>query len=243
MAKKPEDRYASAGDLALAAHEALSDPDQDHAANILRRSQEATLPGPPSDGAPLTMPATAVAPRAAAPPAGHTATAAAVAAAMSRRLRASGPDRYRGSGRTLRHRAILPGRPRAARSPAPSQPAQNPPYYQGGGWGGGPPSPPPPPKPPAPSAVEPGAAAPAAAAGQTQHVADHCRRDDRAGPRRRRRGHLVGDPSRADAAEAETHRGGAAERAVAELFGHQLGDGFIEHATRKAHHRRWTPHR
>jgi serine/threonine-protein kinase len=44
MAKKPEDRYASAGDLALAAHEALSDPDQDHAANILRRSREATLP-------------------------------------------------------------------------------------------------------------------------------------------------------------------------------------------------------
>ncbi len=45
MAKKPEDRYASAGDLALAAHDALSDPDQDHAATILRRSQEATLPG------------------------------------------------------------------------------------------------------------------------------------------------------------------------------------------------------
>lgn len=47
MAKKPEDRYASAGDLALAAHEALSDPDQDHAADILRRSQESTLPAPP----------------------------------------------------------------------------------------------------------------------------------------------------------------------------------------------------
>jgi len=44
MAKKPEDRYASAGDFALAAHEALSDPDQDHAETILRRSQEATLP-------------------------------------------------------------------------------------------------------------------------------------------------------------------------------------------------------
>src|ERR1700758_5073823 len=45
MAKKPPDRYASAGDLALAAHEALSDPDQDSAANILRRSEESTLPG------------------------------------------------------------------------------------------------------------------------------------------------------------------------------------------------------
>jgi DNA-binding SARP family transcriptional activator/predicted Ser/Thr protein kinase len=42
MAKKPEDRYASAGDLALAAHEALSDPDHDHAADIVRRSQEST---------------------------------------------------------------------------------------------------------------------------------------------------------------------------------------------------------
>ncbi|OOK80468.1 putative serine/threonine-protein kinase pknH [Mycobacterium kansasii] len=45
MAKRPEDRYASAGDFARAAHDALSDPDQDHAADILRRSQEATLPG------------------------------------------------------------------------------------------------------------------------------------------------------------------------------------------------------
>jgi serine/threonine kinase PknH len=44
MAKKPAERYASAGDLALAAHEALSEPDQDHAADILRRSQEVTLP-------------------------------------------------------------------------------------------------------------------------------------------------------------------------------------------------------
>jgi serine/threonine kinase PknH len=45
MAKKAPDRYASAGDLAAAAREALSDPDQDHADNILRRSREATLPG------------------------------------------------------------------------------------------------------------------------------------------------------------------------------------------------------
>jgi serine/threonine protein kinase len=45
MAKKPQDRYASAGDLARAAHEALTNPDQNHATNILRRSEEITLPG------------------------------------------------------------------------------------------------------------------------------------------------------------------------------------------------------
>ena len=47
MAKKPEDRYASTGDLAIAANEALSERDQDKAANILQRSQDATMPGIP----------------------------------------------------------------------------------------------------------------------------------------------------------------------------------------------------
>ena len=45
MAKKPEERYASAGDLAVAANEALTQRDQDQAANILQRSQDATMPG------------------------------------------------------------------------------------------------------------------------------------------------------------------------------------------------------
>jgi serine/threonine protein kinase len=45
MAKKPEDRYASAGDLAMAANDALTDRDQDQAATILQRSSAATLPG------------------------------------------------------------------------------------------------------------------------------------------------------------------------------------------------------
>lgn len=51
MAKKPEDRYASAGDLARAAKEALSNPDQDRAATILRRSQEAARPTVDNPGA------------------------------------------------------------------------------------------------------------------------------------------------------------------------------------------------
>jgi serine/threonine-protein kinase len=45
MAKRPADRYASAGDLAAAANDALTQRDQDQAANILQRSQEATMPG------------------------------------------------------------------------------------------------------------------------------------------------------------------------------------------------------
>ncbi len=44
MAKNPQDRYASAGDLALAAHQALSTPDQGHAADLLRRSNESAMP-------------------------------------------------------------------------------------------------------------------------------------------------------------------------------------------------------
>jgi len=62
MAKKPEDRYASAGDLALAANEALSDPDQDKAANILRRSQEANLPATDEIRTQSAMAQTATAP-------------------------------------------------------------------------------------------------------------------------------------------------------------------------------------
>jgi serine/threonine-protein kinase len=45
MAKKPQDRYVSAGDLALAANDALTERDQDQAATILQRSQDATSPG------------------------------------------------------------------------------------------------------------------------------------------------------------------------------------------------------
>jgi serine/threonine protein kinase len=53
MAKNPHDRYASAGDLALAAHQALSDPEQDHATTLLRRSREMAAP-PAGAAAPVT---------------------------------------------------------------------------------------------------------------------------------------------------------------------------------------------
>lgn len=114
MAKKPADRYASAGDLALAATEALSDPDQDHAATILRRSQEATLPGtvmappPPSPGpAANTPPPT---PPGSTPVPGHSAP---------------------------------PWRPESGPIPAAAPPQAAPPYYQAANanWGAPPPQP------------------------------------------------------------------------------------------------------
>ncbi|OSC42227.1 serine/threonine-protein kinase [Mycobacterium decipiens] len=43
MAKNPQDRYASAGELALAAHQALSAPHQAQEFRILKRSQESGL--------------------------------------------------------------------------------------------------------------------------------------------------------------------------------------------------------
>jgi serine/threonine kinase PknH len=44
MAKKPEDRYASAGDLARAAREALANPDRTEVVNILRHSEQSAVP-------------------------------------------------------------------------------------------------------------------------------------------------------------------------------------------------------
>lgn len=44
MAKDPKERYASAGELAHAANEALSSQDQDRAEEIVERSEEASLP-------------------------------------------------------------------------------------------------------------------------------------------------------------------------------------------------------
>jgi serine/threonine protein kinase, bacterial len=45
MAKNPEDRYRSAGELANAAHDALTAPEQHQAAKIRRQGQKAALPG------------------------------------------------------------------------------------------------------------------------------------------------------------------------------------------------------
>jgi hypothetical protein len=137
MAKKPEDRYASAGDLALAATEALSDPDQDHAANILRRSQQATLPAssppPPTLAATEIAPPQPPAPRVSTPPPSpypYPASSGPISGPVPQSSQGGPPSWAPSSGPV----------------PTPSHSVPTPQYYQGnrGNWGGTPPGGPPP---------------------------------------------------------------------------------------------------
>ncbi|MBV9515536.1 MAG: serine/threonine protein kinase [Mycobacteriaceae bacterium] len=57
MAKEPENRYATAGELAVAALDALTTTDQRRAANILERSEEGAPPTGPAFGPPPQPPA------------------------------------------------------------------------------------------------------------------------------------------------------------------------------------------
>ncbi|MET0474333.1 MAG: serine/threonine-protein kinase [Mycobacterium sp.] len=64
MAKKPDERFATAGDLANAATDALTPRDKDQAATILQRGEAATMP----EGVPLASGATMAAPTTPPPP-------------------------------------------------------------------------------------------------------------------------------------------------------------------------------
>ncbi|WAJ43977.1 serine/threonine-protein kinase PknH/PknJ [Mycobacterium sp. Aquia_216] len=133
MAKKPEDRYASAGDMALAAHEALSNPDQDHADNILRRSQEATLPGTAKLEQPPTIAGTAMAPPVQRPSTPPPPTPTPYPRPSSTPVPSPSPS-------------PRPWAPESGPVPAPSQRVSGPQYYQASSanWGGPPPGAPPP---------------------------------------------------------------------------------------------------
>ena len=141
MAKNPEDRYVSAGDLALAAHDALSNPDQNRADTILERSQEAALPAstPNPATAPTAQTSTALAPTpppgAATPPPSYVPTSPAPYPAAS------------GYGTGPAPAGAQPWTPTSG-----PVPTATPPGYQGGGtnWGGPPANTPPPGTGPAP---------------------------------------------------------------------------------------------
>jgi serine/threonine-protein kinase len=137
MAKKPEDRYASAGDFARAANDAMSNPDQDHAEDILRRSRESTLPG------------TAVAPMPGLPTGAQS--------PITPPTQYAQPPTYGdqlGSGPLQRPAPTGPPSwaPASGPIPTPNQPTQAPQYFGGSSnWGGTPPGGMPPQQPSGPT--------------------------------------------------------------------------------------------
>jgi serine/threonine kinase PknH len=134
MAKKPEDRYASAGDLAMAATDALTARDQDQAETILARSTAATMPSVPVD------PGLRVPPGATPPPGPYGTTPPPVPYGMT-----PPPVPYGATPPPVPYGATPPPVPYGGGTPAPfptTPPPPQPPPQQFGFTG--PPSPPPP---------------------------------------------------------------------------------------------------
>ncbi len=123
MAKDPDDRYATAGDLANAALDALTATDKRQAARILERSEESTLPTGPT-APPSTQPYRPPPPTNWPTPAPTAATPAPTAGPITRSTVGSGPIQ-RSAGPTWTGQGTYGSGPQPVSAPPPWTPSHS----------------------------------------------------------------------------------------------------------------------